>query len=287
MVFKHVFCLLMFLLILFKCWDVHSFCWTFVEMIQKTWTSTKRMKIKYTISLAGKINSTSQRSFGIVRSKWWMWISRPFNPCHDKGIWLNREGLIIFDTFRDLFYVHSPFIFLFLMTLYMFSHAYNLVYSLEYEQLVLSEPTNLQNGNDKLEFQRLIGFYPPPIKPPRCFTCFPVFKHPENTTPNHPRLAAICPSKPSSPNARSKSACDNALGKGLTTMPVMSAWHGWQLKPALKLLVAGNRLEKTEAASKLCVYILYNSKPQVRQQGITSSIYLYHHDSWWHILHTT
>ena len=31
------------------------------------------------------------------------------------------------------------------MTPYMFSHAYNLVYSLEYEQLVLSEPTNLQN----------------------------------------------------------------------------------------------------------------------------------------------
>lgn len=109
----------------------------------------------------------------------------------------------------------------------------------------------------------------------------------QKTPPNHPRLAAICPSKPSSPNARSKSACDNALGKGLTTMPVMSAWHGRHLKPALNLLVAGNRLQKTEAASKLCVYILYNSKPQVRQQGITSSIYLYHHDSWWQTLHTT
>lgn len=150
MVFKHVFFLLMFLLILFKCWDVHFFCWTFVEMIETAWTSTTRMKIKYTISLAGKINSASQRSFGkllksSVRSKWWMWISRPFNPCHDEGIWLNRKSLIIFDTFRDLFYVHSPFILLFLMTLYMFSHAYNLVYSLEYEQLVLSERTNLQN----------------------------------------------------------------------------------------------------------------------------------------------
>ena len=129
------------------------FCWTFVEMIQKAWTSTKRMKIKYTISLARKINSTSQRSFGkllksIVRSKWWMWIpalSIHVMTRHDKGIWLNREGLIILDTFCDWFYVQSPLILLFLMTLYMFSHAYNLVYSLKYEQRVLSEPTNLQN----------------------------------------------------------------------------------------------------------------------------------------------
>lgn len=61
----------------------------------------------------------------------------------------------------------------------------------------------------------------------------------------------------------------------------------WSLPWIFWYLLVGNRLQKTEAASKLCVYILYNSKAQVRQQGITSSIYLYQHDSWWHILHTT
>ena len=35
--------------------------------------------------------------------------------------------------------------------------------------------------------------------------------------------AAICPSKPSSPRARSSCDCDRALGKGFTKTPVTSA----------------------------------------------------------------
>lgn len=224
----------MFLLILFKCWDVHLFCWTFVEMIQKAWTSTKRMKIKYTISLAGKINSTSQRSFGqllksIVRSKWWMWISHPFNPCHDNGIWLNREGLIIFDTFPWLVLCSFSFYFVvFDDSRHVFARIWATC-----AQWANESP----KWNDKLEFQRQTGFYPPPSSHPVA-SLASQSSSTQKTLPNDRRLAAICPSKPSSPNARSKSACDNALGKGLTTMPVMSTWHGRHLKPALNLLVS-------------------------------------------------
>ena len=143
--------------------------------------------------------------------------------------------------------------------------------------------------NDKLEFQRQTGFYPPPSSHPVALLASQSSST-QKTMPNHPRLAAICPSKPSSPNARSKSACDNALGKGLTTMPVMSAWHGRHLKPALNLPVSSGGWQpawkNVSSKQALCV-LLYNSKPQVRQQGITSycNYIIMIHDDTSYIIH--
>ena len=137
--------------------------------------------------------------------------------------------------------------------IYMLSHASNLVYSLEYEQPVLGANES-PKWNNRLE-QAANWILPHPSSHPvASFASQSSSTQGKKTMPNHRRLAAICPSKPSSPNTRSKSACDNALGKGLTTMPVMSAWHGRHLVEACLESSGGwHPAWKTETASKLCV----------------------------------
>ena len=149
------------------------------------------------------------------------------------------------------------------MTLYMFSHAYNLVYSLEYEQLVLSEPTNLQNGNDKLEFQRLIGFYPPPIKPPRCFTCFPVFKHPEKHNAKPSKTGCNLSIKAIFAQCTQQICLWQCTGQG--------AWPrcqwcppdtvgSWSLPWSFWWLATGLKKRKQQASSVCTFYIIQNRK---------------------------
>ena len=149
------------------------------------------------------------------------------------------------------------------MTLYMFSHAYNLVYSLEYEQLVLSEPTNLQNGNDKTGVPAANWILPPP----------------HQATP----LLHLLPSlqAPRKHNAKpSKTGCNLSHQSHLRPMhaanlPVTMHWArawprcqwcppdtvgSWSLPWSFWWLATGLKKRKQQASSVCTFYIIQNRK---------------------------